>query len=370
MSEPSLFHTGHFRFNAKDYRRAITFARVKGKSLRHIKADCTEPRYGLVQCKSLAVYKFLANLLNSGNHRLLTLKLTNLKWLRESTVHPRSDVIKLLATLLEHQQQLRVVDLSNARLRVKQGRLILKALSKHCSETVHTLNIDALISFKVPQDPQDGRYFARFISAMCSFRNLSDLRLPLGYLQDNVLQSLAAAAKNSLEFLTIRCHYKPRAVSRINPSAWLTLTSACPNLKVRFSLRPKEDSYFDLVPCNLLIPAIPLDTFNWTCGSLISLDNLQQCFEHLAHNFQNTLRHISLKAGVRLDAERIRDLMESIHECSQLETLSIRLKCDLSGDDEFYKTAIQDAVDEHRMTCAVKFNGHDVGSLNDMSFME
>lgn len=62
------------------------------------------------------------------------------------------------------------------------------------------------------------------------------------------------------------------------------------------------------------------------------------------------------------DVECIADNIcsHSLRPCQQLQTLSITLNCDVSGDEENYVRAIQDALGEYHMPCAVTFNGQDV----------
>ncbi|XP_059171244.1 F-box only protein 39-like [Physella acuta] len=357
MSEPSLFQTGHFRFDSVGVNRAITYVKVRGKLLRHIKVDCSVSiNY---QPQTRAMYQFLVNLLNSGNDQLLTLSLTNTWHLNEGIEYPRSMLVQLMAAVLTSQQQLRALDLCSANVSVDQGRDLLEAASRNSAYTVHKLAIvDLIRNFR---GDVDLRRSPKLIAAMCNFPNLRELDLNNDYLTDELLDRLAETTK-SLQVMTVNANDYLKAWSRTTPPAWQKLRSFCCQLKVVFLIKPKTGYYFDPALMGLLTPSTPLHTLDWTSGELISLDHIKQCFQHIATHFQNSIRHLKFQSAVRLDSSDIGMLFESIHTCRYLKTLSISLKCDLSGDDKFYKTAIQDAVDVHRMTCAVTFNGQTMKS--------
>ncbi|XP_059171246.1 F-box only protein 39-like [Physella acuta] len=359
FSHPALFRTGQFQYGSMH--RAITFARVKGKLLRHIYFKASRPNFDFPPTIR-GMYQFLSNLINSGNNQLITLNLASMRRLSFRGIYTLPMLVELLAILLANQTHLRELDLSHASLIVKQGSQILEAVAKNCSQTLQRLDITSFIDYGEPEDDEEETIWTNFVSALCSFKNLSDLELSYEVLLDDVLRALAGSSK-SLQNLKVYNNNYDTAVRGTTPEAWQRLTSACPGLKVEMFVRPRFEYHVDPALCAILTPSTPLHNLHWHSGAMISLDNMKLCFQHIAIHFQSTLHHICFKSGVRLARGDVGELFESLHECSHLETVSINLKCDFSIDEEFYRSCIKEAVDKHHITCSkITLNGRTVSS--------
>ncbi|XP_059153060.1 F-box only protein 39-like [Physella acuta] len=354
LSEPSLWHSGNFVFNAKSDEKAIKFAKINGKSLRHIQTECSENADETAGTANL--YSFLSNLINSRNHQLLTFKLTNLA-LAQKTVDGEfmrdvSDVTKLLKKLLKGQLQLRELDLRNSQLSVKAGLKVLKAASKNCAKTIQKLTIDRLLVYQV-----NNHYVGDdFVAAIACFSNLADLELSYDYLCDDLLLRLAQTTR-SLKVLTVRAINHPPLESKTYYGAWNKLSKACPELRVIFFIKSINESHFDESTIEILTPFMPLYQLHWDAGRLIAIENIDAFFEHVRLHFQNTIHHLELQTGVRLDTESFEKLFKSLQPCKHLETLSLGLTFDMSGDVEMYNLTIRDVTALYPVSCDVTLNG-------------
>ncbi|XP_059153063.1 F-box only protein 39-like [Physella acuta] len=373
LSVPSLWQSGDFVFDCKSDEKAIRFVDITGKTLRHIKVECKKlENLQLVleyhpSC-SEKMYLFLASLLNSENHQLLTFRLKNLSSLEtycggeRST--PLSEVAKLLKRFLKVQRQLRVLDLSNSEksvrfcfkeiLTVRQGMKLLIAAGKYCGTTLHTLAIARLVSLK-SSFHNSMSYLPQFRNAISGFSKLSDLDLSYGYLEDDLLLSLANTT-TSLKLITVRADEIPELESQITALAWEKLTAACPELKAIFHIKHKFESYSQ-DPTLILTPSMPLYQVKWKAGAAIAKENLEKFFQHVAQNFQNTIHHLHLQTGVRPDTERFELVFKSLQACKNLDTLSLCLKSYKSGDVEMYMLAIKDVMTRCPVSCDVTLNG-------------
>ncbi|XP_059153093.1 uncharacterized protein LOC131938886 [Physella acuta] len=376
LSVPSVWETGDFNIDSESDDKAIRFMKKVGRSLRHIRADCRAGEYDVWANRSRAsctdkLYQFLANLLNSRNHQIWTFRLTNICSLENDGIRAKSrsfsEVAQLLAKVLYDQQQLRVLDLSNSQKSVKhrgyagftvhEGMKLLNAASKNCANTLRKLAISRLVRL-IDIYPNDLSFLPQFRSAIAGFSKLSDLDLSYGYLEDDLLLSLARTT-TSLKVITVRVDKPPYFESSTTPTAWENLTAACPELIVIFFIKPITESYFQDTTL-MLTPSMPLYQVKWKAGSVIAIENIEKFFQHMGQNFQETLQHIDLQTDVGLDKECIDAMFKSLQPCTYLDTLSLYLDCDLSDDEEMYTTAIRDVMTRCPLSCDVTLNGQAV----------
>ncbi|XP_059153082.1 F-box/LRR-repeat protein 21-like isoform X3 [Physella acuta] len=379
LSVPSVWQSGDFVFDNKSDEKAIIFVNMTGKTLRHINVQCiaSDNHY---MCSFLAfkgdegpasctakMYQFLATLLNSQNHRILTFKLTNLFSLKINGLSAKSmsfsEVAQLLTKVLEDQQQLRVLDLSNSQKSVKhrwvdsftvnEGLKLLNAASKNCANTLQELAIARFVCLKDIY-PNDLSFLPQFRSAIAGFSKLSDLHLSYGYLEDDLLLSLSRTT-TSLKVITVRADKIPELESRITPLAWENLTAACPELRVLFFIKPITESYFQDVTM-ILTPSMPLYQVKWKSGSVTAVENIEKFFQHLGQNFQKTLHHLKFRTRVPIDTERFEVLFKSIQPCTNLDSFSLGLTSCVIDDVEMYKLAIRDVVKRCPLSCDLTLN--------------
>ncbi|XP_059153061.1 F-box/LRR-repeat protein 21-like [Physella acuta] len=354
LSEPSLWQSGDFVFNAKSRTRAVRFVRIAGQSLRHFRADYPEPK-GLIYCNE-EVYQFLANLINSRNQRLVTFKMTNLQYLDNcnvSDVKSTSIICNLLTNLLGQQHQLRVLDLSNSPMSFKQGLELLKAVTTNCSSTVHTLVLNKFFQSKLTCPTA----LSKFVNSVCSFKNLSDLELSYDHLCDDLLLNLAKNSPN-LKVITLRADGDSSA-DKITCAAWQQLTAACPELQAVVSINKPKQAFFDQGPSEILTLSMPLYKVSWDAG-LIAIQNIEQFFQRVSRDFQNTLHHIELKTGVRLDKICFELLFKSFQTCRHLDSVSVDVTCDRRSDQDDYMFVITDVMTRCPVSYDVILNGHKV----------
>ncbi|XP_059153068.1 uncharacterized protein LOC131938861 [Physella acuta] len=278
-----------------------------------------------------------------------------------------SEVAQLLTQVLYDQQQLRVLDLSNSQksvnnrgndcFTVNEGMRLLNAASKNCANTLQKLTISRFVSLEDIY-PINLRFLPQFRSAIAGFSKLSDLDLSYGYLEDDLLFSLATTT-SSLKVITVRVDKPPNFESSTTPEAWEDLTAACPELRVLFFIKPITESYFQDTTL-MLTPSMPLYQVKWKSGSVIAIENLEEFFQHVGQNFQETLHHLYLQTDVRLDMECIDAMFKSLQPCTNLDTLSLGLTCDMSDDEEMYTTAIRDVMTRCPVSCDVILNGQAV----------
>ncbi|XP_059153069.1 uncharacterized protein LOC131938862 [Physella acuta] len=184
------------------------------------------------------------------------------------------------------------------------------------------------------------------------------LDLSYGYLEDDLLLSLARTT-TSLKVITVRVDKPPNLESSTTPTAWENLTAACPELRVIFCIKPKSESYFQDTTL-MLTPSMPLYQVQWTSGSVIAIENIVKFFQHMGQNFQETLHHLDLQTDVRLDMECIDTIFKSLQPCTNLDTLSLGLNCEMIDDEEKYTTAIKDIMTRCPISCDVTLNGQAV----------
>ncbi|XP_059153088.1 uncharacterized protein LOC131938882 [Physella acuta] len=376
LSVPSVWETGDFIFASESDEKAIMFVKMTGKTLRHMKVECRASGYHLSASRSRAsctdkLYQFLANLLNSRNHQIWTFKLTNICSLENDGIREKSrsfsELAQLLTKVLEDQQQLRVLDLSNSQKSVKhrgyacftvnEGMKLLNAASKNCANTLQKLAISRLVRL-IDIYPNDLSFLPQFRSAIAGFSKLSDLDLSYGYLEDDLLLSLARTT-TSLKVITVRVDRPPYFESSTTPTAWENLTAACPELRVIFFIKPTTESYFQDTTL-MLTPSMPLYQVKWKAGSVIAIENLEKFFQHVGQNFQETLHHLYLQTDVRLDMECIDAMFKSLQPCTNLDTLSLCLDCEMSDDEEMYTRVIKDVMKRCPVSCDVTLNGQAV----------
>ncbi|XP_059153079.1 uncharacterized protein LOC131938875 [Physella acuta] len=372
LSVPSLWQSGDFVFDSKSDEKAITFINITGKSIRHIHAECKEVKTVNMdlECRpssSEKMYLFLATILNSDNHQLLTFRLKNLNNLEvyygEERSKSLSEVATLLTKVLKVQRQLRVLDLSNSQNSVKsfldvsltvyEGIKLLSAAAEHCATTIQKLAIARLICLK-NNNRNNLSQIPGFRSAISGFNKLSELDLSHSYINDDLLLSLARTT-TSLKLITIRAD-ELRNVEHGTTAAWEHLTAACPELKAVFHIKHKSESYFQDAT-KILTPSIPLYQVKWKAGAAIAIENLQKFFQHVADHFKNTLHHLYLQTGVRPDMEHFEHFFKSLQACKNLDTLSLCLKSYKSDDVEMYMQAIKDVMTRCPVSCDVTLNG-------------
>ncbi|XP_059175081.1 uncharacterized protein LOC131955124 [Physella acuta] len=366
LSLPSVWQSGDFVFDTSSDHKAIRFVKMTGKTLRHIRAECRAGDFDFWGKRSTAsstskVYQFLANLLNSRNNQILTFKLINLYSLEiDGQSRSFSEVAQLLTKVLEEQQQLRVLDLSNSQksvenclndyLTVKQGMKLLTAAGKNCANTLKILMIARLVIIIIKDELG---LLPQFRSAISGFSKLSYLDISYGYLNDDLLLSLATTS--SLKVITIRSEKIPKLESGTTPSAWEKLTAACPELRTLFFIKPKYESYFQDAT-TILTPSMPLYLVQWRAGSVIAIENIEKFFQYVAQNFQQTLHHLEFQTGVRLDMKRFKVLFKSLQPCTNLDTLSLGLTFDVSDNVEMYMLAIRAAMRRCLSSCDLTLN--------------
>ncbi|XP_059171260.1 uncharacterized protein LOC131952554 isoform X2 [Physella acuta] len=355
LSSPVLWRTGHFTFNANKADRALHFARKHGESLLHIKADCSELTDGRPHTSTSVVYQFLDIILQAGNQQLLTLSLTNMSKLWKSVAHPMLDVVDHIEKLLEHQQHLRLLDLSNAGLSVEHGVRLLQAASITCGQTIDSLSIHELINSQLLSPLDDIRTDRSFLSVMCYFSNLSDLQLSYDYLSDDLLHCLSETVSNSLQTMTIRANFNFSAYTLTSDKGWHQMTSACPRLKVIVYITAKGDANPDQYLCNILSRAIPLHELYLASVSWFTFISYRS-FQHIADNFQKSLRLLDLSYDCYLDTNGIAKVIES---CHKLELLSLRKQFSAGECHSCYKRMIQLSISCYSATptCAITLNG-------------
>ncbi|XP_059140897.1 F-box only protein 39-like isoform X2 [Physella acuta] len=371
LDVPALFTTGHFLFQSDDVKRALLFARARGKWLRHVYADCfklpndDDVPFKPGPCEPPGIelmYQFIASLLHCRNNKLNTISLKNIKFLKtfsdDGKERPKSHLLRIITTLVEAQQQLRELDLTNASLEIDKGSKLLQAASRSCSKTLHKLAIDRFIQL----NRQD---LTAFKAALYSFENLYELEVGYDFLSDTFLKDLAGTSRCSLrlQVLTVRATYKADVGTSTSREAWQKLTASLPELKVVFFIKPKsrsEESYYDIAPQVILVPSMPLYGLHWATGSFISVENIILCFQYIATNFKSSLHHLDLTSEVRLDNEAIGELFQSLQVCKRLKTFVLGLPCDLKTDERDYQQAISKAMRQHEATYAVTLNGQKV----------
>ncbi|XP_059171248.1 F-box/LRR-repeat protein 21-like [Physella acuta] len=358
LSAPSIWRTGDFRFTLTSVRKALEFVMNTGKTLRHIRADCPESKDSVLSSSTHELYLFLAHLLNAGNKQLLTLRLTNISRLKASPVHQMSDVVKLLALLLQQQQQLRSLHLSNALLTLAQGQELLSAASQSSCNTLQTLAVDEFVSPSFILNAST--YLANSIAILCGFRQLSELEVSYSYLVDDVLLGLAQSANTNLQLMTVCADDDVEQERQTTPEAWQSLGSACPDLKVKVVIQSKMGSYFDRSLLFILTQSMPLYALHWNTGPAIAIANIKLGLNHVATHFQNSLHYLKIESGVRIDDDSTMEMFESLHQCKQLETLTLSLVCNRRTDEEMYKRSIRAALARSPMSCSVQFNGQDI----------
>ncbi|XP_059152723.1 F-box/LRR-repeat protein 3-like [Physella acuta] len=363
LSSPSLWNTGHFKFNSKYSQSLISFVNRMGKFLQHIEADCAAQEAGETSADLLFLYQFTEALLTANNQQLVTLSLTNTKLLQPSAVH-QWEVVEKLALLIENQQNLQVLDLSHADLSIKKGLRLLEAAASHrCHDTIHTLNINDLITITTPNDITDN---ARFHYFMSRFGNLSDLQLSYFYVSDELLYMLAITARHTLQKMSLHAKCLGHADRLTSKSAWQCLTSASPQLKLAVFIQSNMGMRYVSTLSRFLNPSLPLHQLHWVCGQMHDEEDIQMSLYHIAIFFENSLRHL------RLDFANFRDegmLRVLIKRCHKLETLSVNV-LGLNRQEEIgFEVAIMLGIASHpiRHECVATLNNKDV-SLRDTWF--
>ncbi|XP_059153081.1 uncharacterized protein LOC131938876 isoform X2 [Physella acuta] len=377
LSEPSRWQSGDFVFDNKSDEKAIIFVNMTGKTLRHINVKCIASNKhscgdeGRASCTA-KMYQFLANLLNSQNHHILTFKLTNICSLEIGGISAKSrsfsEVAQLLTQVLYDQQQLRVLDLSNSQKSIKhrgyacftvnEGLELLNSASKNCANTLQKLAISRLVSLDAIYK-NDLSYLPQFRSAIAGFSKLSELDINFCYMEDDLLLSLAMST-TTLKVIKVRADKIPELESRITPLAWEKLTAACPELRVLFYIKPISkltfmESFFQDVT-TILKPSMPLYQVKWKSGSVTAVENIKKFFQHMGQNFQKTLHHLKFRTRVPIDMECFEVLFKSIQPCTKLDSLTLGLTSCVIDDVEMYKLAIRDVVTRCALSCDLTLN--------------
>ncbi|XP_059140900.1 F-box only protein 39-like isoform X2 [Physella acuta] len=348
---PALFTTGHFLFPLGDVKSALTFARARGKWLRHVYADCSELAYGNEDSSVIdAMYQLVASLLHSGNKKLERISFKDLTLLNKWYGGKRrtlADFLKIISTLIETQQNLKELDLTNAGLDADEGGHLLREVSRTCAKNLHRLAIDRFIKFDNLSN------LTPFHSALYSFESLKELEISYDFLSNKFLNDLTKSSKSSLrlQVLKMRAIYTADAHRNTSPHVWRKLKASFPDLK---------ESYYDELPLAILTPCMPLHGMHWNCGSIISIGNIIQGLKYVAAKFKNSLHCMDLTSEVRLGKEDIGEIFKSLQVCSRLETFALRLPCDLKTDERDYKLALSEVKTQHNATYVVTFNGQKV----------
>ncbi|XP_059171245.1 F-box/LRR-repeat protein 21-like [Physella acuta] len=356
FSSPALWRTGHFKLNTKYSQSLISFVETMGKSLLHIIADGTELQDGDISSSNRFLSDLLDALLTANNRKLETLSLTNMRMLRSPFAYPRCE--EKLASLLENQRKLQVLDLSNAGLVLCEGLDLLVAATLNCHTTLHTLHINGLVNQSC------SRALARhsnFLLVVSSLSKLSHLQLSHAYLSDTVLYLLAATACNSLRVMTVHANNLYDCSIRTTPSAWQALSSACPALKVEVLIQPMTSvyCYYGVSVGNILTPSMPLHKLHWIFARTVDKARLQHCFQRIAANFQISLRHLHIDLGLFEDSDILGDFFK---RCHNLESLSVKLTTfEMLGEFKV-EQQIRRAIASHptKHVCNVNLNGRDV----------
>ncbi|XP_059152725.1 F-box/LRR-repeat protein 3-like [Physella acuta] len=362
LSSPAVWRTGHFKLNTKYDKYLLIFIRRMGKSFLHIRADGTAQTDRGIRYSIRFLYHFIEALLTANNQQLVTLSLTDMKILELSSVHHKWEVVEQLAILIENQRNLQVLNLSHADLSIDEGFRLLEAAASHrCHKTIHTLDIDRLIDYTQAGDFSTDKKFYHYMSR---FSNLSDLELSQLYLSDELLYQLAETASFSLRLITIREEYVRLNRRQTTSTAWQYLKSACPNCKVETFINPRIGRLFDFSVREILTPSMPLHTLNWNCGRTADTDTFQLCMQHIADNFQDSLRHLHIFFW---DVPDKKSLLDLIKRCHNLETLSVRTSNLTSGLERRIETDIKLGLACHHSSthpCVATLNHKDV-SLKD-----
>ncbi|XP_059140896.1 F-box only protein 39-like [Physella acuta] len=369
LDVPALFTTGHFLFPLDDDKRALLFARTRGKWLRHVYADCSQklddtPQSGpSTPPGTEVVNEFVASLLQGRCIKLRTISLKNIAYPKhyydrvDYPTRPEPDLVNLIISLLGEQQELQELDLTNAWLRYDEGCHLLEEASSTCARTLRKLAVDRFVA--VIYSNSD---LSEFYSALFSFKNLTELELGYICLSCEFLYDLSRASIGGLPLrvLKVRATYTANVVSMTSSGAWKQITAHIPDLKVIFFIKSKsrsEESYKDTIPMIVLTRSMPLHALHWDSGLLVAVKNIIKCFEYIASNFKTTLHHLELTSEVRLDKEAIGELFQKLQASERLKSFALDLPCDLKTDQQEYKNAISEAVENHRATYAVTLNG-------------
>ncbi|XP_059140895.1 uncharacterized protein LOC131928784 [Physella acuta] len=371
LDVPALFTTGHFLFPLDDDKRALLFARTRGKWLRHVYADCsqklddtdTEHRGPRTPPGTEVVYEFVASLLQGRCIKLRTISLKNIAYLKDYSggvdyyTRPVSDLVNIIRSMLEEQQELRALDLTNAWLGYDEGCRLLEEASSTCAKTLRRLAVDRFVA--VTYSDSD---LSDFHSALFSFKKLTELELDYECVSCEFLYDLREASIGGLRLrvLKVRATYTANVVRPNSSATWKKIAAAIPDLKVIFFIKPKsrsEESYEDTVPMIVLTRSMPLHRLLWNSGRFIAVKNIIKCFEYISCNFKTTLHQLKLTSEVRLDKEAIGELFQRLQTSERLKKFALDLPCDLKTDQQEYKNAISEAVNNYRATYAVTLNG-------------
>ncbi|XP_059173870.1 F-box only protein 39-like [Physella acuta] len=233
---PKFWRKIHLRLSCKHkpmYRRkACWLAKTMGRYFQEVYVSCNHKHDG-INCKNVR-YEFCELLSCLPNKLNLTkLKITDL--LLESPLCFVIRIIRVLITrLLSKQDRLECFQMSSANWPVHEGNNVLYVLFSVARGTLQSLLIDGFyeeISFDYGPE-----VFDNLFSGILSLSRLTKLGIDYVFLSDFFLAELSRTFAGQLKVLKVTTSQVDRKTSILSRSSWVTLTKACPALKVAFTI--------------------------------------------------------------------------------------------------------------------------------------
>ncbi|XP_067930795.1 F-box only protein 39-like [Watersipora subatra] len=199
----------------------------------------------------------------------------------------REKLVNSLAQFLSAQRKLKAFVMNNAQTEVTQGCHILESAAKYSSNQIELLNLEdffqsRVAAFRVP----------RYITAINRFTCLKQFFLNYNYLNEDIIDQLAAYAK--LHILSIKVYKNDPHYHRISTISWAKLKRACPHLEVNFEF-DQIPAYHDIRP--ILVAPLPLHGLYIWSGYEENEEDWRICdsLKHISKNFSKTLESFTLE---------------------------------------------------------------------------
>ncbi|XP_035522841.1 F-box only protein 39-like [Morone saxatilis] len=338
MRSPSLWRSRFFHFNGRlskykqsEYCSALAYARSLGVYLQRLEVCVCPPRRCLVARRLELAISGLLSELTRVNAPLQHLSIVRLELDRTSwTLGLRNSLVHCLILFLRRgSSKLTSLCLSGMRNCMHHGLDLLSALSysqrRHYPRCyILSLDIKGFFSASVHAHRN-----ATLQLTMSRLQGLTNLNLSYACLSDELLAVLQHRRRewrsssrdgNTLQTFSLYCTLNEPHRQVVSGGSWATLTSSCPDLKVKLTVDQVINTNW---LARILLPEIPLTEYTMT--AFYSPDEVwsgKPLVRYMLPQYRSSLEHLTLDLSNCNDSLD-EDLLELVKMCERLEQLRI-----------------------------------------------
>ncbi|XP_059153250.1 uncharacterized protein LOC131939016 [Physella acuta] len=303
-------------------KRALSCVQRFGCHFRDLSLSCVHHN-NHVSCKFMAM-DFRKVLLGLHQTTLTSLKITDLG-LSGAKLSTVSGIAHVLTRMLSSLNCLKSFQMSSAQWPLDEGIKVIDTVLTVSRKTLKSLFIDGF--FEPTSLADRPAEFDQVTNGILSLHRLTKLSIDYGLLTSAFVSAMSESHAGQLTTLQLVISgIMDRYLPKVSHKAWLSLTKACPTLKVAFNVDIwiLDPSHSDL---DILDPALPIYKLRLLNGEMYLILTWQAymifyVLRYIMNNFSNTLEQFS---GDLSDTDETidADFLQFVKKCQRLHYIKV-----------------------------------------------